>query len=331
MAHAQELTVQLSNTMNLWSVPPRFCSIITTFLILLNIERKPVKYHVEIFSRIVILKACVKLIKQRYPSFCDVAIHKYIDQIHVTSLCCLSIILFLSKMKDMPVTICSSGDHAITITFCSEIDEGINDRILGLFGYLKEKELYGVMDLIPSFCSLTVVYDVVTILKCQHELCAFDYIRLQVEEALKASHPFTGSSKPFHVPVCYHTSLGMDLIEISDRQNLPVDEIIRLHSSETYRVYMLGFMPGFAYMGKVNTRIAVDRKPVPTRVLAGSVGIAGRQTGVYPFDAPGGWNIIGKTPLPFFSKDYKEPCLLSPGDYVKFEPITLGEYYKLQG
>ena len=223
------------------------------------------------------------------------------------------------------------GDSAITITFGDTIDENTNKQVLGAFNYLKEKNIAGVKDIIPAYASLTLVYDIITILENNVCISAYDFMRTEMESVLQNFHSgITEESKLVRIPVCYHVSLGTDLEEMSAQKNISIEEIIRLHSSATYRVYMIGFLPGFAYMGKVDERIAIKRKASPKNVVAGSVGIAELQTGIYPFDSPGGWNIVGQTPMPLFSKNFIEPCLLCPGNTVKFEPITLKEFYELK-
>jgi KipI family sensor histidine kinase inhibitor len=136
--------------------------------------------------------------------------------------------------------------------------------------------------------------------------------------------------KIIEVPVCYDESFGIDLISMSIKLNLSTTEIIKIHTENIYQVYCLGFMPGFAYMGDVNIKIQMARHPQPRQnVSAGSVGIAGAQTGIYPMHSPGGWQIIGRTPLKIFDKD---PAILSKfkmGDFVKFYPITLAEFESL--
>lgn len=223
------------------------------------------------------------------------------------------------------------GDHAITITLGNTIDESINEQVLALFCCIKEKNIKGVKDVIPAFASLTVVYEIVTIHNYDNTISAFEYIKREVEEVIKnCSFDISGKKELVHIPVCYHPSLAIDLEEMSKQKNISVEEITELHSSVIYRVYMIGFLPGFAYMGEVDAKIAMPRKSSPQSVSAGSVGVADRQTGIYPLNSPGGWNIIGKTPEPLFSKNYKDPCLLSPGVMVKFEPISLEEFRALK-
>jgi inhibitor of KinA len=127
--------------------------------------------------------------------------------------------------------------------------------------------------------------------------------------------------------VCYGEKYAWDINEIAKEKSIPVDEIIRLHTAKKYRVYMIGFLPGFAYMGEVDEKIAIPRKAQPrTSVEGGSVGIAGMQTGIYPIDSPGGWQIIGKTPLKLFDKERDDPVLLKPGDEIEFYSITENEF-----
>jgi len=231
----------------------------------------------------------------------------------------------------MPVKIQPTGDHALTVIFGDAIDESINKQVLAFFYLLQQQNIEGIKDLIPAYASLTVVYDIVRI-RQHHGIAAFEYMHNKIETALQNFNvEAEGSTRPVHIPVCYDVSLGIDLREIALQKNISIEEIIELHSASTYRVYMIGFLPGFAYMGSVDKKIAVPRKNVPRKkVDAGSVGIADFQTGIYPLDSPGGWNIIGQTPVQLFNKDYKEPCVLQPGDKVKFEPISLEEFEDLK-
>ncbi len=128
------------------------------------------------------------------------------------------------------------------------------------------------------------------------------------------------------VPVCYDLQLGNDLSIMSELHKLSPDEIISHHQSITYHVFMLGFLPGFAYMGEVDERIATPRKAKPVPTKAGAVGIAGRQTGIYPLNSPGGWHIVGYTPVKMFDAVKETPAFLQPGNLVKFESIGLEEY-----
>jgi inhibitor of KinA len=232
----------------------------------------------------------------------------------------------------MPVTISPLGDHAITITFGDTITEEINQQALSFFNCLKDRKIIGIRDFIPTYTSVTVVYDIMAIQKYDKTISAFNYLHREIEKALRHLDEYkTEPGKIIQIPLCYDASLGIDLKEMAEQKNLSIEEIVQLHSSVTYRVYMIGFMPGFPYMGKVTDEIAMPRKKSPRKnVVAGSVGIADFQTGIYPFDSPGGWNIIGQTPMMMFNTSYTETCLLKPGDKVNFVPISLREFKQLK-
>jgi len=128
------------------------------------------------------------------------------------------------------------------------------------------------------------------------------------------------------IPVCYDTFFAPDLESLAESKGMSSGELVQLHLSKPYRVYMLGFLPGFAYLGQVDDKLATPRKPQPVEVAAGSIGIAGYQTGIYPMVSPGGWHIIGRTPVHLFDTDKENPALLKPGDSVQFVSITLHEF-----
>ena len=136
----------------------------------------------------------------------------------------------------------------------------------------------------------------------------------------------SGSSVIMNIPVCYDEEFGVDLQRIVEEKKLSKDEVIRLHCGKQYRVFMLGFLPGFPYMGEVDEKIAMPRKSEPKAVAAGSVAIAGRQTGIYPLASPGGWSVIGRTPLKLFDPEKERPTLLNAGDTVEFYSISKEEF-----
>jgi len=222
------------------------------------------------------------------------------------------------------------GDHAISVSLGNEIDEEINQAVFSVFRYLKKQNFDFVLDVIPAYASLSVLYDVMRIRKTGVK-SSYNYMHDLLQNALQQAAQIVSEPRKISVPVCYHASVGPDLTTISQQKKLTIDEIIGIHSSSLYHVYMLGFLPGFTYMGKVNDKIAIPRKSVPNKsVPAGSVGIAGAQTGIYPVDSPGGWNIIGRTPLKIFDAHKEHACYFEPGDQVKFEPITLDEFLQHQ-
>ena len=226
----------------------------------------------------------------------------------------------------------SLGDAALTIDFGNIINEEINKKIISLFNAIKKDPLPGMIEAIPAYSSLSIIYDPVFIRKSFSKTrTAFDRIKEESEKFLQIHVELVEEQAGFiKIPVCYDDEFGVDLIHIAKEKKLNKEEIIQLHTERKYRVYMLGFLPGFPYMGEVNEKIAMSRKPQPTMVATGSIGIAGKQTGIYPLVSPGGWNIIGITPLKLFDQSKDEPTLLKTGDVVEFYPISKEEYLKLR-
>ena len=228
-----------------------------------------------------------------------------------------------------PYQIYPLGDHALTIELDNNISEKTNQQILSLHHFLLQQTIIGIKDIIPAYSSLTVVYDISAIK--EKNAVAYTFIKQQIEPAIKDHQPNYTTSRLIEIPVCYDRSFGIDLEEMAAQKNMSTQEIIQLHSNKIYRVYMIGFLPGFAYMGLVNEKIITPRKAQPrTKIIAGSVGIAGEQTGIYPFDSPGGWNIIGQTPLQLFNAKRKGPVLLQAGDSIQFLPIGVDEFYQIK-
>jgi len=220
-------------------------------------------------------------------------------------------------------TIHPLGDSALAIHYGEQIDADTNHAVLLLFEALRKENLPGVKDLIPAYSSLTVIYDPILTRQHSGSASAFEFLSHRVGILLAAPTGMPASNnRLIEVPVSYEPDVAPDLEYLSQQLQLPTEEIIRLHLSRTYRVFMTGFLPGFAYMGTVDPAIACARKMQP-RILvpAGSVGIAGLQTGIYPFDSPGGWNIIGRTSVRLFDPDKPDPVLFHPGDNVRFVRI----------
>ena len=225
--------------------------------------------------------------------------------------------------------ISNCGDHAVTVELGDAIDLATHQKIIALFNQLSNTHIAGLRDVIPAYTTITVVYDIAAIKKVT-SAAAYKYISEQIEKAIsECDWKKESLLSDINIPVCYDISLGIDLPEMSKQKEIPIEEIISIHTSATYNVYMLGFLPGFAYMGIVDDKIATPRLSKPrTNVPAGSVGIAGNQTGIYPLDSPGGWNIIGQTPLQMFDAKKEKPCLVKPGDRIKFIPISLDEFHQ---
>jgi inhibitor of KinA len=204
------------------------------------------------------------------------------------------------------------GDACLSIVFDEILDESVNARCVRLAEELVRRPLEGILDVVPGFHSVSVYFD--------RRRIGRDDVRVEIERA--ESDPAAvraGPSAAVEIAVSYGGEGGPDLASVAAFADCSEDEVIRRHTQATYRVYMLGFLPGFAYLAPVDRRIAMPRLETPrTRVPAGSVGIAGQQTGIYPCDSPGGWRIIGRTSMRIFDADRGDPSLLKPGDRVKF-------------
>ena len=227
----------------------------------------------------------------------------------------------------------SVSDQAVTLDFGGPISVATNDRVYMLMASLLKNKLEGVTDIIPAYSSITVVYDYMKVyeqqLKKEDTQSISSLIKKWMEDNLTEHVNDTGANKKeMIIPVCYDKTVGLDIESVAQKHNLTIQEVIELHTAITYRVFMNGFLPGFAYMCIVDPSIQTPRHESPRPVVkAGSVGIAGVQTGIYPSDSPGGWQIIGKTPVPLI--DENENILLKPGSFVKFNAISLFEFEKL--
>jgi len=228
----------------------------------------------------------------------------------------------------MSYTILPLGDSAVIVDFGNIISEEIHSQVISLASKIELARLPAIKDIIPAFSSIAIHYDPVFLLKKNNGKSAFAIMMAQIEKLLKQPVEVnTERYRSISIPVCYSLKYGLDLLEMSVQKKLPVEDIIRLHTSKKYRVYMIGFLPGFAYMGHVDEAIAFPRKKEPRQnIEAGSVGIAGKQTGIYPLPSPGGWQIIGKTPMQLFDKTKEPPVFLKAGDEVTFYPITENEF-----
>lgn len=209
-----------------------------------------------------------------------------------------------------------SGDSCLVLEFEERIDPLINGRCVSLAARIRATSRSGVRDVVPAYQTVAVYFDpLVTDARALHE-------ELGRLAAGSAAHQ-TGAAAPIEVPVRYGGAFGPDLPDVAQSAGCSEEEVVELHTSATYHVYMLGFLPGFAYMGRVDPRLEVTRLSTPRlRVPAGSVGIAGAQTGIYPVEAPGGWRLIGRTPARPFDPERKEPFLFTPGDRVRFVAIS---------
>ena len=227
-----------------------------------------------------------------------------------------------------PYHIYPCGDHALTISFGKQVSNEINEKVIQCFQYVKTHPITGVIDIIPAYSTITIVYDLISLKKRKPSTSVYQMMFDEVNSLL-SKIPFKASTKNklIQIPVCYDLSLAPDLLSLAKQHQLTTEEVVQIHTGKIYRVFMIGFLPGFAYMGTVDDKINTPRLSKPrTLVPAGSVGIAGEQTGIYPFASPGGWQLIGKTPVQMFSVSQDLPCYLQPGDKVQFYPISLSEF-----
>jgi inhibitor of KinA len=231
-----------------------------------------------------------------------------------------------------PYKIFSLGDAAITIDFGNCIDETINKEVIARFNQLQQQPLPGMIEAVPAYSSLTVYYDVMALKKkIPPNQTVYEWMRQHLEERLQQPVQQNQiNERLLNIPVCYDEEFAWDIHHLATTKNISVDEVIQIHTVKPYKVYMLGFLPGFAYMGEVDEKIAMPRRPQPVNIAAGSVGIAGKQTGIYPLSSPGGWQIIGRTPLKLFDAEREEPTLLRAGDTVQFYSITKNEFEKIK-
>ena len=207
------------------------------------------------------------------------------------------------------------GDSALLITFGDEINLRINQRVHALAALLDSAPLAGITETVPAYATLLVHYDPLTLTYAQ----VAGWIGGQIDWTEFA---LTRKPRLVEVPTRYGGASGSDLEAVAALHNLPVADVIRIHSGREYLVYMMGFTPGFPYMGKLDEAIVTPRLDTPrTLVKAGTVAIAGAQTGIYPLDSPGGWRLIGWTPLTLFDPASESPFLFAPGDTVRFVPI----------
>ena len=225
----------------------------------------------------------------------------------------------------MKPTISPVGDRAISIDFGQVIDPTINRHIRQTIERIKALQLDGIIELVPTYCALLVEYD--AMLYSYSEIC--NIIEPTLDEGM--TNTTNELVTVVEVPTVYGGEFGPDLSFVASHNHLSEAEVISIHSGTDYLVYMLGFIPGFTYLGGMDLRIATPRLSSPrTLIPAGSVGIAGEQTGTYPSDSPGGWQIIGRTPVTMYDMSKAQAALLKAGDYVRYVPIDESEFHRVK-
>lgn len=216
------------------------------------------------------------------------------------------------------------GDQAILLEFGTEINPLIHEKVRLASAFLDSCPPLWMIEYIPAFSTITVIYNA-SIVSYQ-EVCYELQLLLRQTKAIEQEE-----SRTVEIPVCYGGILGPDLEFVAKYNRLTPDEVVEIHTGGDYLVYMIGFAPGFPYIGGMSKKIAAPRRDTPRlRIPARSVGIAGQQTGIYPIETPGGWQIIGRTPLDLFLINKEIPSLLKSGDRIQFYPITFEEYVQME-
>lgn len=221
------------------------------------------------------------------------------------------------------VQIKAVGDCGVLVELGNSISEAVNRKVMELNRKINEFQMEGIIETVPAFCSVLVFYDP---LKTDYDIMS--KVLFELSKSLEEKQETGG--KLVEIPVCYGGSYGPDLAFVAEHGKLTEEEVIQIHCSRDYRIYMLGFLPGFPYLGGLDERIYTPRLKTPrTRIMAGSVGIGGEQTGIYPMDSPGGWQLIGRTPYRLFKPEQMERPLYEAGDSIRFVPICSEEFEEI--
>ncbi|MDR1940266.1 MAG: 5-oxoprolinase subunit PxpB [Clostridiales bacterium] len=218
----------------------------------------------------------------------------------------------------------TAGDTALVMQFGNEISEALNGRVKEVKDALQARPIDGITEVVPTFRSLLIYY--------KPEVISFDRLVERLGGISAVGGAVSKKSKKIvHIPVAYGGVYGEDIDGVSEHTGLSIADIISIHSATEYLVYMLGFLPGFPYLGGMDKRLNAPRLKNPrTKIPEGSVGIGGEQTGIYPLASPGGWRLIGRTPVKPYDPSRTQPFLYDAGDYIKFFPIDFDEYEKIK-
>jgi inhibitor of KinA len=226
-------------------------------------------------------------------------------------------------MSDLP-KIKPLSESAVVVEFGDEISEELNANAIALADLLERDRFLGFIEAVPAYASVTVFCDAAKAAERSDHSTAARFVEAVLGGAFDKLSVKTSSTRDVvEIPTDFSSPVGLDLETVANTCRLKVDDVIDIFISRTYRVYMVGFLPGFAYMGETDERIRVPRLEKPrAKVPKGSVGLAGAQTGIYPLESPGGWQIIGRTSIEMFTPDAETPSRLKAGDIVKFIPIS---------
>ena len=223
------------------------------------------------------------------------------------------------KLKYKPL-----GSIAVLVQWPQEIDKEILNNISLFRSKIQSDVGEYILDTVPAYCTLTVFFDTTKIKYSSMVKDLKEIYEIKNQKLLTAN-------KLWKIPVCYDEEFGLDLELIAEKNRISIDNIIKVHSSGIYDIYFIGFLPGFLYLGGLHNKIHFNRKSKPRmNIKKGDVGIAGNQTGIYPRKSPGGWNIIGNSPLNFFDVDKNPPCFAIPGDKLMFQVIDKKEYGEIE-
>ncbi|QAA32425.1 5-oxoprolinase subunit PxpB [Clostridium manihotivorum] len=232
-------------------------------------------------------------------------------------------------MEEDNIKISQITETSALIEFGVKIDKETNRKIRLFCQYLDKSSFKGFIEYVPYFTSVSVVYNPLSIGSSE----PFETVKSILEDIIsRIDFKVQYEEHIVAIPVCYEKEFAPDLEYVAKANNLTIEEVVEIHSKGEYLVYMIGFAPGFPYLGGLSEKIHTERRSTPRTVIpAGSVGIAGSQTGVYPIETPGGWQIIGRTPIKLFDLNREEKTLLKCGDIAKFYPISYDEYKQLKG
>jgi inhibitor of KinA len=227
------------------------------------------------------------------------------------------------------------SERALTVEVGEEISEDVLAWVMAVQQAVMDRDIKGVLDVVTAYTTVTVFFDPVAVYRFSQGSndAASDIIKRQVEDVLEGLqlNEYLYQAQPVVIPVCYDEAFAPDLAWVAEHHHTSVEAIVEMHTASIFTVFMIGFTPGFPYMGVLPDSLQSPRKAAPRMsVPAGSVGLAGKQTGIYPYTTPGGWQIIGRTPLALFDPKQKRPALLKAGDRIRFEAISSAAFNRMR-